>query len=157
MTTWNLIEALAETVTTPLIVALFLLIAYRQHQGLAEEMRAKLRGMGFHYYWGMFSSGVNGAALAIKGTLGVAAGAAFNPQQVQAPNPTIIIYLFGVAFVLNAIDWLTKNPLPTTFSMPPFATQRQVDEGTSRSTMVSPATLAALPAVKAADEQLPKT
>lgn len=49
-----------------------------------------------------------------------------------------------------------KDPI-TGQSLPPFATQAQVDAGVSRNTAVSPATLAALPAVKAADEQLPKT
>lgn len=44
----------------------------------------------------------------------------------------------------------------TGVSLPPFATQAQVDAGVSRSTVVSPATLANTPAVKAADEQLPK-
>lgn len=142
MTTWDFIEEGAHLSFWPLVIALCVLAAYRQRKMITPEMRAKLSDMSFHYQWGMFSSGVNGAALAVKGTLGVAAGAAFNPQQVQAPNPTIIVYLFGVAFVLNAIDWLTKNPLPTSFSAPPFASQAQVNAGVSRNTVVSPATLA---------------
>lgn len=157
MTTWSYVEAGFEAAFWPLVIALLALIFYRQREMITPEIRARLSDMSFHYQWGMFSSGINGAALAVKATLGVSAGAAFNPQQVQAPNATIIVYLFGVAFVLNAIDWLTKNPLPTTFSMPPFATQKQVDAGLSSTTMVSPATLANTPAVKAADEQLPKT
>ncbi len=48
-----------------------------------------------------------------------------------------------------------KDPL-TGASLPPFATQAQVDAGISSKTIVSPATLAHLPAVQAADEQLPK-
>ncbi len=126
MSAWEFIEAGAQVFLWPLVVALLALIAYSQRSMVTPTMRVKLADMSFHYQWGMFSSGVNGAALAIKGTLGVAAGAAFNPQQVQAPNPTIIVYLFGVAFALAALDWLTKNPLPTTFSTPPFtsATER---------------------------------
>lgn len=142
MSTWDYVEAGFQLAFWPLVIGLCALIAYRQHKALTPEMRVKLEGMGFFYYWGMFSSGSNGAALAVKATLGVAAGAAFNPQQVQAPNPVMIVYIFGSAFALNALDWLTKNPLPTTFSTPPFASQAQVDAGTSKTTVVSPATLA---------------
>lgn len=45
-----------------------------------------------------------------------------------------------------------KDPI-TGVSLPPFASQAQVDAGLSKTTMVSPATLANTPAVKAADEQ----
>jgi energy-converting hydrogenase Eha subunit E len=100
-------------ITLSLIGALFALIGFRQRDAIKPELRAKLSRMWWHYCWGVFSAGLNGAVLAIKGTLGVAAGAAFNPQTIQAPNVDMAFYLFGVAFALNGLDWFTKNPLPT--------------------------------------------
>lgn len=50
-----------------------------------------------------------------------------------------------------------KDPI-TGLSNPPFpSTQAQVDAGVNKTTFVSPATLANMPAVKAADEHLPKS
>lgn len=48
-----------------------------------------------------------------------------------------------------------KDPI-TGLSNPPFASQAQVDAGISKTTVVSPSTLANMPAVKAAEEHLPK-
>lgn len=89
------------------------LLTYRFREVVSVSTRQKLMRMWFHYQWGMFTAGLNGAALAVKGTLGVAAGAAFSPQQIQSPNPSMCLYVFGVAFALNALDWFGKNPLPT--------------------------------------------
>ncbi len=100
-------------ITLSLFGMLIGLLTYRFREVVPPATRAKLMRMFFHYQWGMFTSGLNGAVLAVKGTLGVAAGAAFNPEQIQAPNPTLGLYVFGVAFLLNALDWFSKNPLPT--------------------------------------------
>lgn len=100
-------------ITLSLIGALFALIGYRQRAAISPALREKLARMWWHYCWGCFSSGINGATLAVKGTLGVATGAAFNPQAIQAPNPDMALYLFAVAFALSGLDWFTKNPLPT--------------------------------------------
>lgn len=111
-------------ITLSLVGLLAGLLTYRFRGVVSETTRDKLMRMWFHYQWGMFTSGLNGAALAVKGTLGVAAGAAFNPQQIQAPNPAMCLYVFCVAFALNALDWFGKNPLPTKIddTTPPFPT-----------------------------------
>lgn len=101
------------TIQLSLFALLLGLIAYRLRDAVKPATRERLQQMWWHYCWGCFSAGMNGAVVGVKGTLGVAAGAAFNPQQIQAPNPTIGLYVFSTAFVLNALDWFSKNPLPT--------------------------------------------
>lgn len=61
------------------------------------------------------------------------------------------------AFIDNSLKQAKDGKDPITgLSNPPFASQAQADAGLSKTTVISPATLANLPAVKAADEQLPK-
>ena len=124
------------TITLSLFGLLLGLIGYRLRSAISPALWAKLSRMFWHYSWGSFSSGINGAVLAVKGTLGVAAGAAFNPQSIQAPNADMALYLFGVAFALNGLDWFSKNPLPT--DLIETTTTERITTETSTETQTKP-------------------
>jgi hypothetical protein len=102
-----------QAIQTSLLAVLIGLMMYKYRQTVPQAWREKLTRMWWHYCWGCFSAGMNGAATTIKGSFGVAAGASLSPQQVQPLNLTILLSMFLGSFALNAVDWFAKNPLPT--------------------------------------------
>lgn len=112
-----------------LLGSLVALLGYRLRDTVRPEMRARLASMFWHYMWGMFASGLNGAATALLGVVGISVGAGFDPQTVQAPNGQMPAYIFGVTFALKALEYFTRNPLPVTIdgaSTPPFSTDAKL-------------------------------
>ncbi len=106
-----------------LLAALVALVGYRLRSGIKPETAARLTGMFWHYAWGMFASGLNGAATALLGVVGISVGAGFDPQTVQAPNSHMPAYIFWVTFALKALEYFTRNPLPISLegTSPPFS------------------------------------
>jgi hypothetical protein len=99
--------------TLSLIGVILAWIGYRQRDTIKPEVREKLSRLFWHYCWGAFSNGTNGANVSLKAFVGVAVGASASAQTVQTPNADMVLYIFGTAFALNALDWFIKNPLPT--------------------------------------------
>jgi hypothetical protein len=110
-----------QAIQTSLLAVLVGLLLYKYRTTVPQVWREKVTRMFWHYCWGCFSAGMNGASMTIKGSFGVAAGASLSPQQVQPLNLTILLSMFLGSFALNAVDWFTKNPLPTDLgTTPPF-------------------------------------
>lgn len=80
------------------------------------------------YAWGCFASGLNGAATALLGFVGISVGAGQNPQAIQSPNPQMLTYIFGTTFFLKSLEYFTRNPLPVTLdtSTPPFSVDAKI-------------------------------
>lgn len=70
-----------------------------------------------HYFYGLFAKSWNGAVNGVYGFVGVATGAALNPQAIQAPNWQMAAYVFGVSFAISAIGYFKDNPLPPSLGM----------------------------------------
>lgn len=97
-----------------------------------------------HYLYACFAKSWNGALVAIYAMIGQAVGAGLDPGHFNIPDWRTFAYTFAVVFSVQALGFLKDNPLPDKLpdTNPPFATQAQVDAGRSKTTMVSPATLA---------------
>lgn len=65
-----------------------------------------------HYFFGLFTSSFNNAAIAVDGVIGLAVGAAVT-SDITAPTWKTAAAIFGVTFVRSAVSYFAKNPLPT--------------------------------------------
>ncbi len=65
-----------------------------------------------HYFFGLFTSSFNNAAIAVDGVIGLAVGAAVTTD-IASPTWKTAAAIFGVTFVRSAISYFAKNPLPT--------------------------------------------
>jgi hypothetical protein len=66
-----------------------------------------------HYTYALCATSWNKSAKAVDAFLGVAVGASFNPQEIQAPNWTMAAYIFGVVYFRSVVEYLAANPFPT--------------------------------------------
>jgi hypothetical protein len=69
-----------------------------------------------HYTYALFATSWNKSTKAVDAFLGIAVGAAFDPQNIQAPNWSMAAYIFGVVYFRSVAEYLAANPIPTSLA-----------------------------------------
>lgn len=85
----------------------------------ARAVRSDIWRWTKHFFYGAFAKSWNGAINGVYGFVGVATGAAIEPQKIQAPNWEMVAYIFGVSFAISALGYFKDNPLPPHLGTPP--------------------------------------
>lgn len=89
---------------------------------MSDATQNKIASAVKHYAWGCFAKSWNGAIAAIYSFLGLATGAAFDPEHFDAPGWRTLAWTFLVAFGVSVIGYFKDHPLPPALpdTEPPF-------------------------------------
>lgn len=73
-----------------------------------------------HYSYGCFAYGFNSSTKAVDAFIGIAVGASINPEDVQAPNWQMALFVFGTVWARKTFEFLALNPIPSSLTTHPF-------------------------------------
>lgn len=82
----------------------------------ARDLKSKAWKWAKHYLYGLLVKSWNSSIKSVDAFMGVAVGAAVNPDQIQAPNWTMAAYIFGTVYVRSVVSYFAENPIPVSLA-----------------------------------------